>query len=241
MNNQGNKEELKKNELIIKYDIDGHEVKLTPRIVQDYIVGDPRIKITNQEFMMFAELCRVRKLNPFLKEAYCIKYSNATPATIVVGKDAILKRAVLHPKYNGMKSGIYVIGENNELIKRNGAFKLPSETLVGGWAEVYRKDWDYSIEASASLEESIQTKKDGTVNSNWTKQPTVMIEKVAKVRALREAFVEDLSGMYDADEMNIELPEIPEEQIIQQEEIVENPPIVEAQIEEIKKVDMSDI
>lgn len=34
-----------------------------------------------------------------------------------------------------------------------------------------------------------------------------MIEKVAKVRALREAFVEDLGGMYEAEEMNVELPE----------------------------------
>ena len=33
-----------------------------------------------------------------------------------------------------------------------------------------------------------------------------MIEKVAKVRALREAFVEDLGGMYEAEEMNVELP-----------------------------------
>ena len=241
MNNQGNKEELQKKALVVKYEIDGHELTLSPKIVQDYIVGDPKIQITNQEFMMFAELCRVRKLNPFLKEAYCIKYSNGTPATIVVGKDAILKRTVLHPRYNGMKSGIYVIDENNELIKRNGTFKLPSEKLVGGWAEVYRKDWDYSIEASASLEESVQTKKDGTVNANWTKQPSVMIEKVAKVRALREAFVEDLAGMYDADEMNIELPEIPEEQIIQQEENVDNTPIVEAQVEEIKKVDINEL
>ena len=28
-----------------------------------------------------------------------------------------------------------------------------------------------------------------------------MVEKVAKVRALREAFVDELAGMYDADEL----------------------------------------
>lgn len=223
-----NKEQLELEKLQIKYDIDGHELKLTPKIVRDYIIGDPKIEVTKQEFMLFAELCRVRKLNPFLKEAYCIKYSNNTPATIVVGKDAILKRAVLHPQYNGMKSGIYVLDKKGELIKRNGTFKLPDEELVGGWAEVYRKDWEHSIEASASYEESVQTKKDGTINSNWTKQPSVMIEKVAKVRALREAFVEDLGGMYDADEMNIDLPE--EEKIIQTDENIED-----ADIEEVEE------
>ena len=33
-----------------------------------------------------------------------------------------------------------------------------------------------------------------------------MVEKVAKVRALRETFVEDLSGMYEAEEVEQELP-----------------------------------
>ena len=40
-----------------------------------------------------------------------------------------------------------------------------------------------------------------------------MVEKVAKVRALRETFIEDLAGMYEADEMQVEVPvEAPIEQ-----------------------------
>lgn len=234
-----NKEELQKNNLAVVYEVDGQQIKLTPKIVQDYIVGS-NAQITMPEFKMFTELCKVRGLNPFLREAYCIKYSNSTPATIVVGKDAILKRAVLNPKYNGMKSGIYVINENGEEIKRTGTFKLPTETLVGGWAEVFRKDWEHSIEASVSLEESIQKKSNGEPNSNWTKQPATMIEKVAKVRALREAFVEDLGGMYEAEEMNVDLPELKDEdKIIQQDD--EN--IQEAKIEEkeVQQVDINDL
>lgn len=212
-----NKQELQNN-LAVVYEADGQQIKLTPKIVQDYIVGTSA-QITMPEFKFFTELCKVRGLNPFLREAYCIKYSNKTPATIVVGKDAILKRAVLNPKYNGMKSGIIVTNENGEEKKRTGTFKLPTETLVGGWAEVFRKDWENSIEASVSLEETIQRKSDGEPNSNWTKQPATMIEKVAKVRALREAFVEDLGGMYEAEEMNVDLPELrDEDKIIVQED-----------------------
>ena len=222
-----NKEEKKKNSLAVVYEVDGQQIKLTPKIVQDYIVGT-NAQITMPEFKMFTELCKVRGLNPFLREAYLIKYSNSQPASIVVGKDAILKRAVLNPKYNGMKSGIYVINENGEEIKRTGTFKLPTETLVGGWAEVFRKDWDNSIESSVSLEEPIQRKGNGEPNSNWSKQPATMIEKVAKVRALREAFVEDLGGMYEAEEMNVDLPEINEEdKIIQQNDDVQEAEIVE--------------
>lgn len=241
MNNKEQlKEEQMEQKLAVVYEVEGQQVKLSPKIVQDYLVnGDA--KITIPEFKLFTELCKVRKLNPFLKEAYIIKYSPKTPASIVVGKDAILKRAVLNPKYNGMKSGIYVTNEDGELIKRNGTFFLPNETLVGGWAEVFRKDWDNSIESSVSLEESAQKKSDGTLNSNWQKQPATMIEKVAKVRALRETFVEDLGGMYDADEMNVELPEVPpEEKIIQLDEI-EDAEVVEETPKTSSKADMEQI
>lgn len=198
MNNQ-------KNEITVKYNIGEDEIKLTPSIVQNYIVGTDAT-ITMQEFKLFTELCKVRKLNPFLREAYLIKYKSGTPASIVVGKDAIVKRAVLNPNFDGMESGIIVTNDKNEVIERPGTFKLPSELLVGAWAKVYRKDWQFPIYSSVSLEETIQKKSDGSVNSNWSKQPATMIEKVAKVRALREAFVEDLSGMYEAEEMNVELP-----------------------------------
>lgn len=193
------------NELTVIYEIDDQEIKLTPKIVQDYLVGT-EAQITMPEFKLFTELCKVRKLNPFLREAYLIKYSNKQPASIVVAKDAILKRAVLHPQYDGMTSGIIVTDKDGKIIERKGAFKLQSETLVGGWAEVFRKDWNNSIYCSVSLDEAIQKKSDGTPNSNWSKQPSTMIEKVAKVRALREAFVEDLGGMYEAEEMNVEIP-----------------------------------
>ena len=193
-------------ELAVVYKVDDQEVKLTPKIVQDYLVGTTA-KITMPEFKLFTELCKVRKLNPFLREAYLIKCSNNQPASIVVGKDAILKRAVLNDKYDGMKSGVVVLTESGEVIERKGTFKLDTETLVGGWAEVFRKDWNNSIYCSVSLAEAIQKKGNGEPNSNWSKQPATMIEKVAKVRALREAFVEDLGGMYEAEEMNVELPD----------------------------------
>lgn len=193
------------NELVVSYKVDDQEIKLTPKIVQDYLVGTTA-QITMPEFKLFTELCKVRKLNPFLREAYLIKYSNNQPASIVVGKDAILKRAVLNSQYNGMKSGIIVLNDKGEITERKGTFKLDNETLVGGWAEVFRKDWENSIYCSVSLTESIQKKGNGEPNSNWSKQPATMIEKVAKVRALREAFVEDLGGMYEAEEMNVELP-----------------------------------
>ena len=200
-----NNQETNLPELAVVYEIDGNEVKLTPKIVQEYIVGNKDVEITLQEFKLFTELCKVRKLNPFLQEAYLIKYSNSVPAQLVVGKDAILKRAVLNPNYDGMESGVILENkETQEIIERPGTFVPSNYDLVGGWARVYVKNRKYPSYTSVNLSEVAQTKKDGTLNSNWAGKPATMVEKVAKVRALREAFVEDLGGMYEAEEVEKE-------------------------------------
>ena len=208
-------------EITVVYEVDGNEIKLTPSIVQNYIVGTSG-QITMPEFKFFTELCKARKLNPFLKEAYCIKFGN-NPAQIVVGKDAVLKRAILNPNYDGMESGIIVLTAKGEVIERKGTFKLSTETLVGGWAKVYRKNWSHPIYCSVSFEEVAQKTRDGNLNSNWATKGATMVEKVAKVRALRETFIEDLGGMYEAEEMGVELPkdDAKERVIIQQEEPTE--------------------
>ena len=195
-----------KAELTVEYEAAGQKVKLTPTIVQNYIVGS-EAKITLQEFKFFTELCQARKLNPFLKEAYLIKYSEKQPAQLVVSKDVILKRAVLHPQYDGKESGIIVKDEDGAIIERPGCFyDYKTETLIGGWCRVYRKDWTHPEYMSVSLSEVAQKKSDGNLNSNWMTKAATMVEKVAKVRALREAFVEEFAGMYIEDEIQQDLP-----------------------------------
>ena len=197
--------EKEKTELTVVYEVEGQKIKLTPSIVQQYIVGT-NAKITLQEFKLFTELCKVRKLNPFLREAYLIKYKEGTPAQLVVGKDAILKRAVLNPNYDGMESGIIIKKDDGKIEERQGTFKLEDEQLVGGWARVYRKDWSHPTYSSVSFNEVAQKTGQGQLNSNWANKGATMVEKVAKVRSLRETFVEDLGGMYEAEEVEQELP-----------------------------------
>lgn len=189
--------ENKTAELTVTYNIGDSEIKLTPDIVKEYIIGKKDAKITKQDFMLFAALCKARKLNPFLREAYCIKYGDNNPATIVVGKDAILKRATLHPQFDGFKSGVIVRTAEGEIVNRQGCFKLDTDELVGSWCEVFRKDWANSVFTSCSFTEINQPK-----NPMWQKQPCVMSEKTAMVRALRSAFVEELGGMYDSAEID---------------------------------------
>jgi phage recombination protein Bet len=179
------------------------------------------------EFKMFTELCKSRKLNPFLREAYIIKFGTQ-PAQIVVGKDAILKRAILNKNFNGREQGIIVKNENG-IEERKGTFRLKDEVIVGGWAKVYRKDWDYPVYITVSFDEVAQRKKDGGLNSNWATKSATMVEKVALVRALREAFVEDLGGMIDEDEAwsNEDLNRQQVTEIQQQNDPLENNPEAE--------------
>lgn len=188
---------------IIEYTADdGTNLKLTPSIVQNYIVGN-KAKITDQEFVLFAALCKARKLNPLTKEAYLIKYGDQ-PAQLVVSKDAILKRAIKHPMFNGKESGIITKNQDGIYTERQGCFCPSDEKLEGGWCRVYRKDREYPEYMSVSLNEVAQKTKDGKMNNFWTTKTATMLEKVAKVRALREAFVDELAGMYEADEMEKE-------------------------------------
>lgn len=224
MSNTETKEKETKKEIAVVYEVDGEQIKLTPSIVQNYIVGTDA-QITMPEFKFFTSLCKARGLNPFLKEAYCIKYGN-NPAQIVVGKDAVLKRAIKNPNYDGMESGVIVQDkETGEIIEHKGTFYLrDSENLVGGWAKVYRKDWQHPTYCSVGFDEVSQKKSDGSLNANWSGKGATMVEKVAKVRALRETFVEELGGMYEAEEMGVDLPNetAPQKQeIIQQDEPIE--------------------
>lgn len=187
-----------KDEITVKYEIEGNEIKLTQDIVQRFLTGDARI--TLPEFKFFTELCKVRKLNPFLKEVYLVKYGN-NPAQIVVGKDAILKRAILNKNFDGREQGIIVAKKDGIIERKIGSFKMPEENLVGGWAKVYRKDVKFPTEITVSFEESAQHKGDGSLNFNWANKPCVMVEKVALVKALRETFAEDFGGMIDEDEI----------------------------------------
>ena len=188
-----------KQELTVAFEVDGYPVKLTPSIVEKFITGN-NTKITMAEFKFFTELCKVRGLNPFLREAYLVKYGNE-PAQLIVGQDAVYKKAILHPQFNGVESGIIVQNEKTgEITERKGGFYLENETVLGGWAKVWRKDWSYPIYKAVPFNEVAKKKKDGTYNQFWGKQPALMCEKVAKTRAMPEAFIEVIGAASEADE-----------------------------------------
>lgn len=191
------------NALMASYKVNGQAVELTGETVRNYLVNGSG-KPTDQEVVMFIKLCQSQGLNPFLREAYLIKYSDKAPATTVVGKDAFTRRASEMKECKGWKAGVCCMNQKTgAYVEREGTVVLPNEKLVGGWCEVKMTRWEEPFKQTAMLDEYHQH------NSMWNSKPATMIRKVAIVQALREAFPAQFQGMYDSSEIdtNGELPE----------------------------------
>ena len=187
----------------VSYKVGGIDIHLDPDTVVNYLVsGDPST-VTLQEIVLFMRLCQSQGLNPFTRDAYLVKYSSSNPAQVIVGKGALEKRASRCARYRGFKAGIIVRRPDGALDKRTGTFRLPEEQLVGGWAQVFVEGFTNPIEATVSLNEY------NTNKSVWAQKPATMIRKVAKAQALREAFPEDMAGMYEAEEFGMDYNDMP--------------------------------
>lgn len=194
----------------------GKEFTLTKEEVMRYLTKGNG-KVTEQECVMFMKLCESQSLNPFTNDAYLIKYGEKSPATLVVSKDAMLKRANASGIFNGMESGI-IVSANGKIEYREGSFYMKNETLVGGWAKVYVKGKEKPFYDAVSYDEYVQRNGEGgKPNANWTARPATMIEKVAIVHALRKAFPEALQGMYIEEEFDKERSTAENEQVAETE------------------------
>jgi phage recombination protein Bet len=191
---------------LIQYETDHGEVQLSHEIVRKYLVSGGA-QVTDQEIVMFINLCKFQQLNPFLREAYLIKYSASEPATMVTGKDTFTKRAQKNKMFRGFKAGV-ITEKAGKINYRDGSMVIKGETLVGGWAEIYVEGWTVPLRNEVSFDEYCAKNAKGEPNRQWRRMPGTMIRKVALVQALREAFPQDFQGMYDSAEMGVEgLPE----------------------------------
>lgn len=201
---------VKPNSDMIEYQAGGETVSLSPEYIKRYLAGG-NTNVTDSEAVMFLNLCRYQHLNPFLREAYLIKYGNS-PATMVVGKDTFVKRARAQKDFDGFQAGLMVQDAQGNVVEREGSFRVPGDKLLGGWARVFLKNISTPYYAAVEWGEYAGTDKNGNLNSMWRSKGATMIRKVALSQALREAFPDDLGGLYEPEEINTiqeELPETP--------------------------------
>jgi phage recombination protein Bet len=174
---------------------DGQDVTLSPKSVRKHLVSGKH-PVSDTEVLMFMSMCRYQGLNPFLKEAYLIKYAagDDNPASIVTARIVYEKRAAQHEQFAGMKSGI-IVDKSGEITYRAGSFHMPGETIVGGWAEGHRKDWEIPRRVEVAFAEY------DAGRALWKSKPGTMIEKVAIVQCLRAMFPQEMQGLYGEEEL----------------------------------------
>lgn len=168
-------------------------VTLSPEIVSNYLKRGNK-NLTDQDITLFINLCKYHKLNPFVNEAYAIKFGD--DFQMVIGYDTYKRRAEENPAYRGRKSGIVVL-RGDQVVQKEGTCIYPSEKLIGGWCRVFRELHGSVVE---DYKEVSLTEYDKG-QSNWKTKPATMIEKVAVSQALRSAFPTDFAGIYTAEEL----------------------------------------
>lgn len=179
----------------IKYNVSGQNVELSIALTQQYFCPEA----TPAEAYVFNAWCAHNGLDPWRREAYLVKYGNS-PAQMLTAKDAFTKRAEANPRYQGSKAGVVVRKEDGTIENRLGELVLEDEEIVGGWADVYVKDYVTPISSVVGFRERCQY-KDGKPMAKWATSPALMIRKCALVAAMREAFPNEVGGMYIPDEM----------------------------------------
>ncbi len=162
------------------------------------------------EFALFIEQCKRSGLDPLLKEAFCVaRRQNAgsrekpnwvTRYEFQPSEAGMLARAERFPDFKGIQaSAVYAEDEiivdqgRGEVVHRFNPAKRKG-SLVGAWARVVRE---------GKLPVVVWLDFAGYVQQTplWAKIPTTMIEKCARVAALRKGYPEAFGGLYVREEM----------------------------------------
>ena len=209
MNDEAKKSNTDLAERPLTYELaTGEEMKLTMSMVKKYLVTGNRELVTTQELIFFMQLCKARKLNPFLREAYLIKYSPSEAAQIITSIQRIRADAMAHPLCQGWQTGlIFWDTEKNEQIETSGIVPRSKEKdryeLLGAFFEAQPKNWSMPYRLEVNLEGYIKKTKSGDITAFWKpeKQP-FMIMKVAESQGLRNLFQNDAgAGLYVEEEL----------------------------------------
>ncbi|MCP4986149.1 MAG: hypothetical protein GY928_08805 [Colwellia sp.] len=132
------------NQMQVSFKVSGDDVVLNPQVVRDYLVSGGG-QVSDKEIIFFMRLCKARGLNPWLKDAYLIKYGSKDTAAMVIGKDAFLRRAQANSKYKGHEVTV-------------------SEDGQEATAKVYVDGYEVPISVTVEFEEYAGRKQDGKLN-----------------------------------------------------------------------------
>lgn len=183
---------IEKKELTITPSLNWNDSKIV-KIVRDTCAPTA----TDSEWEYFLMYCQSTNLNPLKREVWFIKtggkkkpdgsYSQVK-IQIMTGINGFFSIANDHPYFDGMSDPQYEFDKN----------EMPICCKI----QAFRKDRGHPATGIAYMREYFQKGEYGP--SMWEKKPCHMLAKVAKSIALREAFPQQLGGLYTEDEMPLE-------------------------------------
>jgi phage recombination protein Bet len=178
------------------------KIKMTVAIVQNLIAVKTKTGKTcsDKDAIRFLAMCQAKRMNPFEGDCFLIGYDGRDGVpnfALVTAHQTYLKRAELHPEFDGMKSGV-IVRDDGKLMDLEGDFYDDGQELVGGWATVFFKNRKQPMHKRLKL--SRFQKPFGV----WQDNPGGMICKCAEADALRSAFPTMLGGLYLREEVELE-------------------------------------
>jgi phage recombination protein Bet len=177
------------------------KIRLSAAIVQNLIAVKTKSGKTcsEREAIRFVAMCVAKRLNPFEGDCFLIGYDSKDGPTfsLVTAHQTYLKRAELHPEFDGMDSGVIVLCEDGTLKDLPGDFYEEGQKVVGGWATVYFKSRKHPM---------VKRLRMSTFNKGygqWNENANGMIVKCAESDALRSSFPTMLGGLYLREEVDL--------------------------------------
>lgn len=151
---------------------------------------------TADEMKFFGEVCAKHRLDPFKRQIHAVKRWDSDARRMVwsyqTGIDGY--RAIAN------RTGLYAGSDEPKYLPADESAANPTKATVTVWKIVAGQRVAFT--ASARWNEYVQTKKDKTVNSMWSKMPYGQLAKCAEALALRKAFPEEVGGLLTDVEMH---------------------------------------
>ena len=155
-------------------------------------------KANENELALFFSVCDRTGLDPFAKQIYLVERYDAEAGGNVHRAQVGIDGARLVAQRSRSRGGaVYRPGTSYYYDETGREFKvwLGDKPPAAARVSVFL-DGVESPGYAVRFDELAQRKRDGSLRSNWKKMPTIMLRKCAEMATLRQAFPQELSGVY---------------------------------------------